>query len=77
MPRNIFGDFFVDLIQPDGLSRGPALVPGTELVSDQSEVAVQLYQSISRIYSLVSSLDPADINVALTAVSDALSGKGN
>lgn len=77
MPRNIFGDFFVDLIQPDGLSRGPLLVPGTELVSDQSEVAVQLYQSISRIYSLVSSLDPADINVALTAVSDALSGKGN
>ncbi|MDZ7911852.1 MAG: MCE family protein [Rhodococcus sp. (in: high G+C Gram-positive bacteria)] len=77
MPRNIFGDFFVDLIQPDGLSRGPALAPGTELVSDQSEVAVQLYQSISRIYSLVSSLDPADINVALTAVSDAMSGKGN
>ncbi|MER2220776.1 MAG: MlaD family protein, partial [Rhodococcus sp. (in: high G+C Gram-positive bacteria)] len=30
MPRNIFGDFFVDLIQPDELSRGPALAPGTE-----------------------------------------------
>lgn len=77
MPRNIFGDFFVDLVQPDGLMRGSALTPGTELSADQSEVAVQLYQSISRIYSLVSSLDPADINAALTSVSDALSGKGS
>lgn len=76
MPRNIFGDFFVDLIQPEGLAPGRPLTAGAQLAADQSEAAVQLYQAISRIYSLVSTLDPADINVALTAVSDAVSGKG-
>ncbi|MGC0362175.1 virulence factor Mce-like protein [Rhodococcus sp. 27YEA15] len=76
MPRNIFGDFFVDLIQPDGLSRGPSLTPGTRLSADQSSESVQLYQAISRIYTLVTSLDPADLNAALTAISTALSGKG-
>jgi phospholipid/cholesterol/gamma-HCH transport system substrate-binding protein len=79
VPRTIFGNFYVDLVNPAAAPTGrsvPSLQPGDTLLPDQSKATVQLYQTFSRIYDLVAAINPADLNAALTAVADALRGKG-
>lgn len=80
VPRTIFGDFYVDLVTPPQAGAhgapAPALRPGDTLLADQSRATVQLYQAFSRIYDLISAIDPAALNTALTAVATALHGQG-
>ncbi|QNG17955.1 MCE family protein [Rhodococcus triatomae] len=77
MPRTVFGDYFVDLVDPPGRSESVrSLVAGDLLTPDRSDDALQLYQAFSTVYDLVSAVRPADLNVALTAVATALQGRG-
>ena len=79
VPRTIFGDFYVDLVTPPDRSAAhaaPSLRPGGTLRADQSKATVQLYQAFSRIYDLISAINPAALNTALTTVATALRGQG-
>ncbi len=79
VPRTIFGDFYVDLVTPPDRSAAhaaPSLRPGGTLQADQSKATVQLYQAFSRIYDLISAINPAALNTALTTVATALRGQG-
>ncbi|MER6990429.1 MCE family protein [Saccharopolyspora hirsuta] len=74
MPRTVFGDQYLDLIAPG--ASGAALAPGAELAADDSRPTMQLYHAYSRLYELVDSLQPAQLQVSLAALAEALRGRG-
>ncbi|MER7083346.1 virulence factor Mce family protein [Saccharopolyspora kobensis] len=75
MPRTVFGDQYLDLLAPE-VSDGTALAPGAQLAADDSRPTMQLYHSYSRLYELVDSLRPAQLQVSLAALAEALRGRG-
>lgn len=68
-----FGAKYVDLIVPDDPSTKP-LAPGAVLRS--RNVTVEVNTVFENLRSVVSSIDPAKLNSILSAVSEALRGKG-
>ncbi|WP_148262397.1 MCE family protein [Hoyosella subflava] len=75
-PRTLFGDTELILIPPDS-GQEPGLQPGDVLAVDASDEAVQLYGLYEEVMELVHALNPADLNVALTALAQAFDGRGN
>ncbi|MCW4355985.1 MCE family protein [Hoyosella sp. YIM 151337] len=75
-PRTIFGDTELVLVPPES-PPGPGLQPGDVLAVDASDEAVQLYGLYDEVMGLVHALNPADLNVALTALAQAFDGRGN
>ncbi|MEV5536402.1 MCE family protein [Saccharopolyspora shandongensis] len=75
MPRTVFGDQYLDLIAPESTS-GTTLAAGAEVPADDSRPTMQLYHAYSRLYELVDSLQPARLQVALSALAEALRGRG-
>lgn len=75
MPRTVFGDQYLDLVAP-ATPDGTTLAPGTELAADDSRPTMQLYHAYDRLHELVDSLRPAQLQVALAALAEALRGRG-
>jgi phospholipid/cholesterol/gamma-HCH transport system substrate-binding protein len=69
-----FGAKFVDLIVPSGGSAKP-LVPGAVLHS--RNVTVEVNTVFQNLQSVVQSIDPAKLNSVLSAVAEAVRGKGD
>lgn len=84
LPRTLFGDQFLDLTAapcwPQTYSPrhcgGGKLAAGATLPADTSAATVQLYAVYTRMYQLLNVLQPAKLQVALSAVADALRGRG-
>lgn len=76
MPRTIFGDQYLDLAVPEAPS-GTELVAGAEVPADDSRPTMQLYHAYTRLYELVNSLQPARLQIALSALAEALRGRGH
>ncbi len=89
LPRTLFGDQFLDLTpvpcSPQSHSSQPypprhcgggKLAAGATLPADSSAATVQLYAVYTRMYQLLNVLQPAKLQVALSAVADALRGRG-
>lgn len=76
MPRTVFGDQYLDLLVPES-STGTALASGAELAADDSRPTMQLYHAYSRLYELVDSLNPAQLQVSLAALAEGLRGRGD
>ncbi|WP_410660576.1 MCE family protein [Amycolatopsis sp. lyj-112] len=75
LPRTLFGDQYVDLAPPERPGGG-SLDTGRPIPADTSGETVELYTAFKRLFSVLQSVQPAKINTALAAVSQALSGRG-
>jgi len=70
-----FGAKYVDLIVPDGGGSSQPLKPGAVLQS--RNVTVEVNTVFQNLQSVVQSVDPAKLNSVLSAVAEAVRGKGD
>ncbi|MCA1186999.1 MCE family protein [Saccharopolyspora sp. 6T] len=74
LPKTLFGDQYVELAAPD--ATGPRLAAGDRVEADAGPEAVRIYAAYTRMFALLDSLRPAELQVALGTVADALRGRG-
>ncbi|HEU5035683.1 MAG TPA: MCE family protein [Nocardioides sp.] len=75
LPTTLFGQKFVSLVVPDDPARTP-LESGDVIPSDRVETNVELSRILNRLFPLLRSVRPADLNATLNALSTALAGRG-
>ncbi|WP_243717132.1 MCE family protein [Actinomadura darangshiensis] len=75
LPTTLFGARFVALIPPARPS--PARLTGGSVISqDRSANAIELQRVLDTLYPLLTAVQPAELAATLTAVSQALDGRG-
>jgi phospholipid/cholesterol/gamma-HCH transport system substrate-binding protein len=72
-PKTLFGEKFVALQVPSSPS-GSSIQPGA--VIRESRVSIEVEKVLSDIYPLLRTVQPAQLNYTLTALADALDGRG-
>ena len=75
VPKTIFGEKFVKLVEPDNPS-GEHIHDGAVIPRDRSQVAVELNKVFNHLFSLLQTLEPQQLNSTLTAIATALDGRG-
>jgi phospholipid/cholesterol/gamma-HCH transport system substrate-binding protein len=74
-PTTLFGQKYVEFIDPATVSaRGMA--DGTVISSDRVRTSVELDRILARLSTILTTVQPDDVNAALHAVATALSGNG-
>jgi phospholipid/cholesterol/gamma-HCH transport system substrate-binding protein len=73
VPKTLFGEKYVSLVIPHDASPEP-LRPGQTITHTQVPVEVQ--KVLADLYPLLRTVQPADINLTLNAISTALEGRG-
>jgi virulence factor Mce-like protein len=78
IPVNTFGSPGLELLDPVGANPygGPRLVRGAIIAGDNSQRTLQLQTVLSELERVLKAIHPAELNVALTNVSQSLQGKG-
>ncbi|MBD0021263.1 MCE family protein [Gordonia pseudamarae] len=78
LPKTLFGERFVDLKVPD-TSGGPTLASTKNAViyTDQSGNAKEIQEMFDKLLPVLKAVPPQDLNITLTALSKALSGRGD
>lgn len=81
LPRTLFGDQYVELAEPrQGTTRAAGsgkLASGAVIPTDTSQGTVQMYETYTRLHSLLATFRPAEFQVALTTIADVLRGRGD
>jgi len=78
LPRTFFGDMYVQLVlSPGAEERTETLSGGDQVVVDDGADAVNLYNVFTKLSRLIDEVRPQELTVALTAVSNAVSGRGD
>ncbi|MGY2703721.1 MULTISPECIES: MCE family protein [unclassified Nocardioides] len=75
LPTTLFGQKFISLVVPDDPSSTP-LADGDVIPADRVDTNVELSQVLNRLFPLLRSIRPADLNATLNALSTALAGRG-
>ncbi|WP_395695388.1 MCE family protein [Nocardioides sp.] len=75
LPTTLFGQKFVSLVLPDDPS-GTPLADGDVIPADRVETNVELNRILARLFPLLRSVQPADLNATLNALATALGGRG-
>ena len=73
VPKTLFGEKYVALEVPDRPSERP-ITPGAVIA--QSKVAFEVERLLSDIYPFLRTVQPAELSYTLTAMADALEGRG-
>ena len=73
LPKTLFGEKYVSLDVPAGATDSP-IRPGATI--ERTDVALEIEEVLNDLYPLLRTVRPADLNVTLTAVADALEGRG-
>jgi phospholipid/cholesterol/gamma-HCH transport system substrate-binding protein len=73
LPKTLFGEKFVALQVPAAPS--PRSIQAGDVIRE-SHVGIEVEQVLSDIYPLLRTVQPAQLNVTLTAIADALEGRG-
>ncbi|WP_026452815.1 MCE family protein, partial [Saccharomonospora iraqiensis] len=76
LPRTVFGDTYVDLAVADDAEPRGRVAEGAHLPTDPSRRTVRLYTVYTRLHALLTELNPAELQVALTTLADTLRGRG-
>ncbi|AZM46535.1 ABC transporter substrate-binding protein [Streptomyces sp. WAC 06738] len=77
LPTTLFGERFVSLVPPaDGGTAGETLAAGSVIPQDRSENAIELEQVLDNVMPLLTAVKPAKLSATLTAMADALDGRG-
>ncbi|MCS0635727.1 MCE family protein [Streptomyces sp. LP05-1] len=75
LPTTLFGQRYVALVPPARPSARP-LRPGAVIPPDRSRNAVELQQALNNLLPLLTAVRPDRLSATLTAVSQALDGRG-
>ncbi|WP_328320992.1 MCE family protein [Streptomyces sp. NBC_00388] len=75
LPTTLFGERYVALVPPAHTS-GRALRAGDTIPQDRSRNAIELEQVLDHVMPLLTAVEPQKLSATLTAVSQALSGRG-
>ncbi|WP_435769985.1 MCE family protein [Nocardioides sp. SYSU DS0651] len=73
VPKTLFGEKYVSLVVPD--SGGSGTLQAGDVI-DRTEVSTEVEQVLSDLYPLLRTVQPADLNMTLTAIATALEGRG-
>lgn len=76
LPKTLFGEKYVDLVIPAHPS-AQHIYAGEVIPEDRSSVAIETEQVFNDLVPLLQSLQPVQLNLTLSAMADALSGRGN
>lgn len=74
IPKTLFGEKYVDLLPPEGGPTGETLQAGDNI--DEAEVPIEVETLLNNLYPLLEAVQPAELSYTLTAISDALEGRG-
>jgi phospholipid/cholesterol/gamma-HCH transport system substrate-binding protein len=75
LPTTLFGQKFVSLVVPEDPSPHP-LQDGDTIPADRVQTNVELNRILNRLFPLLRSIRPADLNATLNALATALAGRG-
>ncbi|MGP4029339.1 MCE family protein [Actinomadura sp. 3N407] len=75
LPTTLFGQRFVALIPPERPAAA-RLTAGSVISQDRSANAIELQRVMDNLYPLLTAVRPAELAATLTAVSQALDGRG-
>jgi phospholipid/cholesterol/gamma-HCH transport system substrate-binding protein len=75
LPKTLFGERYVDLVLP-AAPVAARLVGGSAIAEDRSGSAIELDRVLADLLPTLSAVQPEKLSTTLTAVSDALSGRG-
>src|SRR5690606_4407211 len=71
----LFGERYVALQVPED-NNGPTLHDGSTIETDRSGNALEVQQLFDKLLPVLEAIPPQDLNSTLTALSQALSGRG-
>jgi len=74
VPKTLFGEKYVSLVVPGDKPAPTSLRPGTTIT--RTNVPVEVQKVLADLYPLLRTVQPADINLTLNAISTALEGRG-
>jgi phospholipid/cholesterol/gamma-HCH transport system substrate-binding protein len=74
VPKTLFGEKYVSLVVPSPPAP-TSLEPGATIT--RTEVPVEVQKVLADLYPLLRTVQPADINMTLNAISTALEGRGD
>jgi phospholipid/cholesterol/gamma-HCH transport system substrate-binding protein len=74
VPKTLFGEKYVSLVVPQNPAP-TSLKPGQTIT--RTQVPVEVQKVLADLYPLLRTVQPADINLTLNAISTALEGRGN
>jgi phospholipid/cholesterol/gamma-HCH transport system substrate-binding protein len=75
VPKTLFGEKYVSLVVPADRPAPTSLKPGATI--SRTRVPVEVQQVLADLYPLLRTVQPADINLTLNAISTALEGRGD
>jgi len=75
VPKTLFGEKYVSLVVPGDEPAPTSLQPGATIT--RTRVPVEVQQVLADLYPLLRTVQPADINLTLNAISTALEGRGD
>lgn len=73
LPGTLFGAEYVELA---GASAGPMVHDGTVFAADTSEESIRLMDTFSALHRVISAVDPAALDLAVSHLARALDGRG-
>jgi virulence factor Mce-like protein len=76
LPKTLFGERYVALEVPEGQSNVARLQAGDEIFTSKAGNAKEVSDLFDRLLPLLKAVPPQDLNVTLTSISQALSGRG-
>ncbi|WP_304802513.1 MCE family protein [Nocardioides sp.] len=76
LPTTLFGQKYISFVEPDAPS-DTALAPDAVIPSSRVETNVELSRILADLFPLLRSVDPADLNMTLSALANALEGRGD
>jgi phospholipid/cholesterol/gamma-HCH transport system substrate-binding protein len=74
VPKTLFGEKYVSLVVPGDHPASTSLKPGATI--QHTDVPVEVQKVLADLYPLLRTVQPADLNVTLNAISTALEGRG-
>lgn len=80
LPKTLFGEKYVNLVLPAGESIDTArrhIEAGDVITQDRTAVGTEVQRVLNDLLPLLRTLQPGELNAALSAISDALEGRGN
>lgn len=75
LPKTLFGEKYVSLVEPQGGSTARPIRAGDEI--DRTQLSIEVEKVLSDLYPLLRAVQPADLNTTLNAVATALEGRGD
>ncbi|GLF98382.1 MCE family protein [Streptomyces yaizuensis] len=77
LPTTLFGQRFVALVPPAGAPADRTLSAGATIPQDRSRNAIELEQVLDQLLPLLTAVKPEKLSATLTAVAQALDGRGD